>query len=76
MGRLQLLAVSGEGARVLDDDSLDGLITTSSGVLLDLLDDVHALEHLTEDDVTAIEPRGHDGGDEELNSMNQKQNTI
>jgi hypothetical protein len=36
---------------------------------LDLLDDVHAGDDLTEDNVLAIEPRGDDGGDEELGSV-------
>jgi len=36
---------------------------------LDLLDDVHAGDDLTEDNVLAIEPRGDNGGDEELGSV-------
>jgi len=36
---------------------------------LDLLDDVESLNNLSENDVLAIEPRGDDGGDEELGSV-------
>lgn len=38
-------------------------------VRLNLLDEVGTLLDLTEDDVLAIEPRGDDGGDEELGSV-------
>lgn len=63
---LQILAVSREGTRFLDSHSLDGLVTASSGVRLNLLDDIHALKDLAENDVAAVEPRGDDGGNEEL----------
>lgn len=33
---------------------------------LDGLDEVHALDDLAEHDVLVVEPRGHDGRDEEL----------
>lgn len=36
---------------------------------LDLLDEVLALGDLTEDNVLAVQPRGNDGGDEELGSV-------
>lgn len=35
---------------------------------LDGLDEVHALDDLAEHDVLVVEPRGHDGRDEELSS--------
>ena len=37
-------------------DRLDGLVTASSLEVLDLVDNVVALEDLTKDDVSAIEP--------------------
>nr|XP_003188721.1 hypothetical protein ANI_1_1028064 [Aspergillus niger CBS 513.88] len=60
--RLQLTAV--------DDGGLDGRADGAGGGAesLDLLHDLHGLGigNLTEDDVLAIEPRGDNGGDEEL----------
>lgn len=47
-------------------DRLDRLVAGSLGDVLDLLDDIVALEDLAEDDVAAVEPAGDDGGDEEL----------
>ena len=45
-------------------------LTSGVGTLaLDLLDEVLALNDLAEDDVLAVEPRGDDGGDEELGSV-------
>ena len=63
--RLQLTAV--------DDGGLDGRADGAGGGAesLDLLHDLHGLGigNLTEDDVLAIEPRGDDGGDEELGAV-------
>lgn len=42
-----------------DLDLLEGLVTGLGSTLLDLLDDIVALENLAEDDVTAIEPPGN-----------------
>jgi hypothetical protein len=50
-------------------DSLDGSVRRSSLGVLDLLDNLVALEDFTEDDVLAIEPRGDNGGDEELGAV-------
>lgn len=50
-------------------DSLDGLVTGSLGDILDLFDDLVALEDLAEDDVAAIEPTSDDSGDEELGAV-------
>ena len=36
---------------------------------LHLLDDVHAFNNAAKDSVLAVEPRGHDGGDEELRAV-------
>ena len=59
--RLELAAVS-------DDDA--GLGAAALAALrLHLLDDVHALDDLAEDDVLVVEPRGHNGGDEELRAV-------
>jgi hypothetical protein len=54
----------------LDDlDRLLWLVARVLGHVLDLLDDLVALEHLAEDDVLAIQPRGDGGGDEELGAV-------
>ena len=54
-----------DDARRRDDDAL--LRPAGLGALrLDGLDDVHALDDLTEDDVLAVEPRGDYRGNEEL----------
>ena len=55
-----------ELTRVSDDNLLGG---RGAVEILDLLDNVHALEHLAEDDVAAVEPRGGDGADEELGAI-------
>jgi hypothetical protein len=63
--RLQLTAV--------DDGGLDGRADGAGGGAesLNLLHDLHGLliGNLTEDDVLAIEPRGDNGGDEELGAV-------
>jgi hypothetical protein len=46
------------------------LLTSRVGTeALDLLDKVLALGDLTKDNVLAVQPRGNDGGDEELGSV-------
>jgi hypothetical protein len=55
-------------ARLLNGDSLGGLARRGAD-LLDSLDDVETLDHLAEDDVLAIEPRGLDSADEELRAV-------
>jgi hypothetical protein len=52
-----------------DLDSVDGLVTSASLGVLDLLNNFVALEDLTEDNVSAIEPRGDNGGNEELGAV-------
>lgn len=52
-------------------DCLDRLVARALGDVLDLLDDVVALEDFTEDDVAAVEPAGDDGGDEELGAWSK-----
>jgi hypothetical protein len=52
-----------------DLDSLGRLIARSLGDVLDLGDNLVALEDLAEDDVAAIEPAGDGGGDEELGAV-------
>ena len=57
---------------MLDISSGRGADGTGGGTKgLDLLDDVHGLliSNLTEDDVLAVEPRGDNGGDEELGAV-------
>lgn len=63
-GRLQFSAVS-------DLDRLLGLVSGSFGYVLDLLDNVIALEDLAEDDVTPIEPARNGGGNEELGALRE-----
>ena len=53
-----------ELSAVLDGDGAAGLATVGA-LGLDLLDNVLSLKDLAEDDVTAIEPGGLDGGDED-----------
>ena len=48
------------------------LTSRVGAVALNLLDEVGTLLDLTEDDVLAIEPRGDDGGDEELGSVGSR----
>lgn len=55
-------------AALVNDDLLGGG-TIAAAKLLNLLDNVHAIGDLAEDDVLAIEPAGHDGGDEELGTI-------
>lgn len=43
--------------------------TARAAVALNLLDKVHAVLDLTEDDVSAVKPAGNDGGDEELGAV-------
>jgi hypothetical protein len=50
-------------------DRLDRPVARLCLDLLNLLDDIEALEDLAEDDVAAIKPRGDDGGDEELRAV-------
>jgi len=50
-------------------DSLGRLVARALGDVLDLRDDLVALEDLAEDDVAAIEPAGDGGGDEELGAV-------
>ena len=52
-----------------DLDGLPRLVARTLGAVLDLLDNVVALEHLAEDDVFPVEPAGDGGGDEELGSV-------
>ena len=52
-----------------DLDSLGRLVARALGDVLDLRDDLVALEDLAEDDVAAIEPAGDGGGDEELGAV-------
>lgn len=63
-------------ATAVDDGGLDiGTDGTGGGTeTLDLLDNVHGLgiSDLAEDDVLAIEPRGDNGGDEELGAVARK----
>jgi hypothetical protein len=49
-----------------------GLTARVGTVTLNLLDEVGTLGNLTEDDVLAIEPRGDNGGDEELGSVSAR----
>lgn len=65
MGNLQLTAVHDGGLDVRADSAAAGAKS------LDLLDDLHGsvVGNLAEDDVLAVQPRGHDGGDEELGAV-------
>lgn len=60
----------------VDDGGLDGRTDSTGGGAegLDLLDDLHRLGvgDLTEDNVLPVEPRGNDGGDEELGSVAER----
>jgi hypothetical protein len=55
-------------AGLLDGDSLGGLAGLGSDAL-DGLDNVEALDDLSEDNVLAVQPRGLDGADEELGAV-------
>ena len=63
-GCLQLTRVNNGGTLVLDSTAAGASSLTS-------LDDVEGLlvSDLAEDDVSAVEPRGDDGGDEELRAV-------
>lgn len=50
-------------------DELLGLGASTDGNILDLVDNVHSLEHFTKNDVFAIEPAGDNSGDEELGAV-------
>ena len=52
-----------------DLDLLDGAVLSTDLVRLNGADDLHSLNDLAKDDVLAIEPRGGDGGDEELRAV-------
>ena len=64
---------------MLDKSHLDGAtlgngdllarLAAATAVALDLLDDIHPLDNLTKNNVLAVEPAGHDGGDEELGAV-------
>jgi hypothetical protein len=47
-------------------DSLDRLVASALGHVLNLVDNLVALKNLAEDNVAAIEPAGNDSSDEEL----------
>ena len=51
-------------ARLGNDDLLSGAVLSALLDVLDGVDDVHTLQDLSEDDVAAIEPASHNGGDE------------
>lgn len=57
-----------QSAACVNGDLLLGLAALATEAL-NLLDNVHTLFNLAEDDVLAVEPRGHNGGDEELGSV-------
>jgi hypothetical protein len=61
-GNLQLATLG-------DLDVLDWLVTSGGLELLNLVNNVVAFEDFAENDVSAIEPRGDDCGDEELRSV-------
>jgi hypothetical protein len=50
-------------------DHLCGLVAGALGHVLDLVDDLVALENLAEYDVAPVEPAGDNGGDEELRAV-------
>ena len=58
------------------DVGADGTGVAAKG--LDLLDDPEGLivSNLAEDDVLAVEPRGHNGGDEELRAVAMRQSVL
>lgn len=65
MGNLQLTTVHDGGLDVRADS------TAARAKSLDLLDDLEGsvVGNLAEDDVLAVQPGGHDGGDEELGAV-------
>lgn len=56
------------GAAVGDGDGRPGLAARGAETL-NLLDEVHAVSDLAEDDVGTVQPAGDDGGDEELGAV-------
>lgn len=54
-----------------DDGNRSRHLTTAATEALDFLDDLKGrlVSNLAEDDVLAVQPRGDDGGDEELRSV-------
>jgi len=53
----------------VDDGDLGLWCSRSASDALDGLDDIITLQDLAEDDVASVQPRGLDGGDEELGSV-------
>ena len=53
----------------LGDGDLGLGLAGLGALVLDSLDDVETFDDLAEDDVLAVEPRGDDGGDEELGAV-------
>ena len=49
----------------VSDHDLFGSVAGQGTKALDLLEDIHPLNHLAEHHVLAIQPLGHGGGDEE-----------
>lgn len=58
-----------ELAALGDLDCLGRLVARALGHVLDLVDDLEALEDLAEDNVLSVEPGGDGGGDEELRAV-------
>ena len=58
-----------ELAALGDLDCLGRLVARALGHVLDLVDDLEALEDLAEDNVLAVEPGGDGGGNEELRAV-------
>jgi len=58
-----------ELAALGDLDGIGWLVARGLGRILDLLDNLVALENLAEDDVAAIEPASDNGRNEELGSV-------
>lgn len=82
-----IVIVGGQTSTIEDERRLEGTALDDSGALavldgtalgagsLKSLDDVQRLlvGNLAEDDVAAVEPRGNDGGDEELGAVAAKE---
>lgn len=58
-----------ELAALGDLNCLGRLVARALGHVLDLVDDLEALEDLAEDNVLSVEPRGNGGGNKELRSV-------
>jgi hypothetical protein len=58
-----------ELATLSDLDGIGWLVARGLGCILDLLDNLVALENLAEDDVAAIEPASDNSRNEELGSV-------